>query len=184
MNGIFARVECLSINEVTEKHWYLMQMKPNQHQRGLNNLLGRGYECYSPEIKVSKQRNGKRIEVVEPLFPGYVFIKLQRNCNWLSVSSTRGVAKFIRFGIYPSVVPEKTIASITQNLYKSAGYVVDRNEFKPGDRVIIDDECFKDFEAVFKCETSNNRCIILIKYIEKISEIIVKSENLRLLKVD
>lgn len=182
MNGNFVKGECLSTHEVAEKNWYLMQMKPNQHHRGLNNLLGQGYECYSPDIKVRKLKNGKRVEIIEPLFPGYVFIKLQRNCNWFSVGSTRGVAKFIRFGLYPTTVPEKTIESITLNLDSSESHVIRKNELKPGDRVIIDDEGFKDFEAVFKCETSNNRCIILIKYIEKIHEVTIKNEKLRLLK--
>lgn len=165
-----------------QSHWYLMQMKAAQHYRGLNNLLGRGYECFSPDITLKKRRRGKTVNVTEPLFPGYVFIKLARNCNWQSVGSTRGVARFIRFGAYPTVVPEQTIESINQNLEQSRDFVARANELRPGDKVIINDEGFSEFEAVFKCKTSQNRSIILIKHLEQVHEVYIKNEKLKLVK--
>jgi transcription antitermination factor NusG len=32
------------------------------------------------------------------LFPGYIFIKPRRGASYISIKSTRGVNKFIRFG--------------------------------------------------------------------------------------
>ena len=73
-------------SNIVPSNWYLLQMKPTQHYRGLNNLVARGYECFSPDITIKKLRKGKKVNVTEPLFPGYVFIKLERNCNWQSVA--------------------------------------------------------------------------------------------------
>lgn len=187
MIGSSGESSSFSANELAgvsdgQSHWYLIQMKSNQHYKGLNNLLGRGYQCYSPEITIKKIKKGKKINVTEPLFPSYVFIKLNRDCNWQSVSSTRGVAKFIRFGSYPTIVPDKTIESISGNLDRTEEYVLQKNMLKPGERVIIDYEEFKDFEAVFKCETSSNRSIILLNYIEKVQEVSIKNEKLKLVK--
>ena len=92
------------------------------------------------------------------------------------------MAHFIRFGAYPTVVPEETIASINRNLAQNSEQVNRINAFKPGERVIIDDEGFEDFEAVFKCEASQNRSIILVNYIERVHEVSIKNEKLRLVK--
>lgn len=160
--------------------WYLMQMKPAQHYRGLNNLMDRGYECYSPEIIIKKRRKGKMVDVTEPLFPSYVFIYLPRNCNWQSISCTRGVAKFIRFGAYPTVVPVQTMNSIRANVQQSQQLATHQRQLKPGDRVMIKEQSFQDFEAVFKCEVSQDRSIILIKHLEQVHEISIKNNRLKL----
>lgn len=171
-----------NLNVVYEKKWYLMQTKPNQHYRGLNNLIDRGHECYSPDIRVKHLKKGKWIDKTEPLFPGYVFIKLHKECNWFSVSSTRGIGRFIRFGTYPTVVPNKTIDIISENLKATEENIVEKKSFQPGDKVLVDDECFRHFEAVFDCEISNNRSVILIKYMEKVHEISIRNDKLKLIK--
>ena len=63
----------------SSSHWYLIQTKPRQESRAEENLRRQHFECYRP-IKPSAAGNGKADEA---LFPGYLFIRLDRQLdNW------------------------------------------------------------------------------------------------------
>jgi len=46
--------------------------------RALENLQRQGDECYCPQILIEKLSRGKRTEVEEALFPGYLLTHNQR----------------------------------------------------------------------------------------------------------
>ena len=52
---------------------------------------------------------GKRIAVSEPLFPNYLFVEFDPERIHTTISATRGVSHFVRFGALPSVIPSKVI---------------------------------------------------------------------------
>ncbi|CAA2929399.1 Transcription antitermination protein RfaH [Arsenophonus endosymbiont of Bemisia tabaci Q2] len=53
---------------------------------------------------------GKRIKITESLFPNYLFIKFNpEEIHTTTIRSTRGVSHFIRFGLYPVIVPDNII---------------------------------------------------------------------------
>ena len=96
-------------------NWLLLQVKPSQEFRALENLENQQGECYCPQIRIEKLRRGKRVEAEEALFPGYLFINAQPEQNGLtytSIRSSRGVAKIVGFGAKPLKVSEALIAQI------------------------------------------------------------------------
>jgi len=63
--------------------WYALQHKPAQGDRALEHLQYQGITCFYPKITVEKVKAGKRSKKLEPLFPGYLFVKLeQTNPMW------------------------------------------------------------------------------------------------------
>ena len=42
-------------------NWLLLQLKPRQEMRALENLERQQAQCYCPKIQVEKLRRGKRI---------------------------------------------------------------------------------------------------------------------------
>ncbi len=62
-------------------NWLLLQVKPRQELRALENLERQQAQCYCPKIQVEKLRCGKRIQVKEVLFAGYIFINAQSQQN-------------------------------------------------------------------------------------------------------
>jgi transcription antitermination factor NusG len=60
-------------------NWLLLQVKPRQELRALENLERQKGECYCLQKKVEKLSRGKRIQLGEALFPGYLFINAARN---------------------------------------------------------------------------------------------------------
>ena len=100
---------------MTSPNWLLLQVKPRQEMRALENLESQHAQCYCPKIQVEKLRRGKRIQVEEALFAGYIFINAQPEQNGLtytSIRSSRGVSKIVGFGVDPIKVPAALIAQI------------------------------------------------------------------------
>ena len=72
---------------MSDSNWLLLQVKPRQEMRALENLERQQAQCYCPLIQVEKLSRGKRIQVEEPLFSGYLFINAQPELNGLSYTS-------------------------------------------------------------------------------------------------
>src|SRR5690606_503175 len=76
--------------------------------RAEETLRRQHFECYRP------QKHGK---TEEPLFPGYLFIRLDRQLdNWYPIRSTRGVARVISFGGEPTPVRDELIEQLRERL--------------------------------------------------------------------
>jgi transcriptional antiterminator RfaH len=161
------------------KNWYLLQAKPRQHEKAFRNLRSQEYECYSPTVSVIKNQFDVRESRIEPLFPGYIFINLSVDCNWMAISSTRGVNGFVRFGMYPTKISDEVVHGIDMNLSKYGSSIDYSRKLHPGDLVNIESDAFIDFEGIFKCSVGNHRSIVLIKLLEKTNEIIVETKCLK-----
>jgi transcriptional antiterminator RfaH len=89
-------------------HWYLIHTKPRQELRALENLQRQGYECYLPLLPTEKIQQKLVAIVDEPLFPRYLFIRLdssQSGKSWTPIRSTLGVSKLV------TLPPEKRTAA-------------------------------------------------------------------------
>lgn len=139
--------------------WYLVQCKPGETQRALENLENQCYECYLPMIGVERIRNRKRRVMDEPLFPGYLFIHLdQWEDNWQPIRSTRGVSRLVAFGGLPLSVDQELIDLLKQRCIQQA--IVEA--LKPGERVMVTEGPFSGLNAVFEAYDGEERVMILL----------------------
>lgn len=147
-----------------QAQWFLVHCKPRQDERALENLERQGFYCYYPRRFVEKLRDGRRSTVTEPLFPGYVFIRLNRvSDNWHPIYSTRGVHQIVRFNQQPLPVREQIIEQIRCRL---AGQARPEPYFKPGDRVQITHGPFSQLEAVFLTNDGTERVVVLLSMLQ------------------
>ena len=138
------------------KKWYLIKTKPRQENTAIINLENQGYTTYCPIVKINKKN------VV--LFPGYIFIYLDKNNeNWSPIRSTKGVLNFVRFGLNFAQVPEHIIEYIRVNQANSEEKIKKLSQFKKGDKVQITDGVFKNCIAIFNSYKSEERIILLMK---------------------
>ena len=146
-------------------NWLLLQVKPKQEVRALENLHRQGGECYCPKILIEKLSRGKRIEVEEALFPGYLFINVQPEQNGLtytSIRSSRGVSKIVGFGAEPIKVPETLIEQIKYREQADSMGFIAKDLPQPGDNINILQGPFKGLKAVFSHTDGMQRSIVLI----------------------
>jgi transcriptional antiterminator RfaH len=151
-------------------NWLLLQVKPRQEIRALKNLERQHAQCYCPKIQVEKLRRGKRIQVEEALFSGYLFINAQPQQNGLtytSIRSTRGVSKIVGFGAEPISVPDALIQQL--KLRESAGVTFAASEDLPqaGDQVNIIEGPFKGLQALYSHTDGQQRAIVLINLLHQ-----------------
>ena len=146
--------------------WYLVQCKPREDDRALQNLERQSFECYRA-VRRSERRypTGRRYVATESLFRGYLFIRLDRkNDNWSLIHSTRGVNRIVRFNESPLPVPDAIIEGIRTRL--AAGPQV-QPLFEPGDRVQIIDGPFVQLEAIFLCNDGDERLVLLMNILNQ-----------------
>ena len=151
-------------------NWLLLQVKPRQEMRALENLERQQGECYCPQMRIEKLSRGKRIEAEEALFPGYLFINAQPEKNGLtytSIRSSRGVSKIVGFGAEPLKVPEALIAQI--KLREESGLMGVSSVDLPqvGDNINILEGAFKGLKAVFSHVDGLQRSIVLINLLNQ-----------------
>ena len=155
---------------MTSPNWLLLQVKPRQEMRALENLERQQAQCYCPKIQVEKLRRGKRIQVEEALFAGYLFINVQPQQNGLtytSIRSSRGVSKIVGFGAEPINIPEALIEQL--KLRESAGSLFAASEDLPqaGEQINIIEGPFKGLQALYSHTDGQQRAIVLINLLHQ-----------------
>lgn len=154
--------------------WYLIQTKPRQEARAEENLRRQSFDCYRPQ----KQRGPSDGKAEEPLFPGYLFIRLDRQLdNWYPIRSTRGVARVVSFGGEPTPVRDELIEQLRQRLAASAS-AAKKPSFQPGERVQLHGGSFNELEAIFVSADGDERSVILLNLLQREQKVRVPTRYL------
>ena len=84
------------MSEVSENFWFCLKSKPRQEAVAVRNLKSVGeIEVFFPRLRRTRRGHEKNKEVIEPLFPGYVFLKFNPEDLHGTVKSTRGVLHLV-----------------------------------------------------------------------------------------
>jgi transcriptional antiterminator RfaH len=166
---------------VNSHRWYVAQCKPREDARALENLERQGFTCYRPTLKVEKLRQGRRFGVLEALFPGYLFIKLdETHDNWHSIRSTRGVMQLVRFNEYPVPVRDEIIEGIRRRLCVERPFVP---YLRPGERVRVTAGPFAPVEAIFLAYDGEARVVLLMNILHQEQRLIFPMASVRKARV-
>lgn len=144
--------------------WYLIQCKPKQDARAEEHLARQGFQCFRPARSIIRLRGGRKQEITDSLFPGYLFIQLdQVNDNWHPIRSTRGVRQLVYFGDQPASMDNELIEQLQQRLAAPQLPA----EMLCGDRVRLNSGHFQDLEAIFLTDDGTERVLILLQLLQR-----------------
>ncbi|NCO67733.1 MAG: hypothetical protein COY75_00425 [Nitrospirae bacterium CG_4_10_14_0_8_um_filter_41_23] len=145
--------------------WYAIYTKPGKEDSIAYRLEGIGIEVMNPKIKFKKYRRNKLIEVIEPLFPSYLFASFEKEKYSHLITYTRGVRYIVGKG-NPIVVYDEIINTIKEGMGDDNIVVIKPRRFEKGDRILIKDGPFRDFYGIFEKETrGTERVMILLEMI-------------------
>lgn len=145
--------------------WYLLYCKRGQLTRAKEHLERQDVPCFSPMYQIEKITRGKKMLVDEPLFPNYLFIELDpERIHTTTISSTRGVSHFVRFGKLPIQIPFSLIKSL---MLQPKQLLIDPKRPKCGDKVIIIEGIFQGLEAIYAEPDGETRSILLLNLINQ-----------------
>ena len=119
-------------------------------------LTKESFEVFLPKIpkRSSKRAKSASKRALEPLFPGYIFVKLDLIAyGWVKIKYLQGVRKLLCFGGSPVPVSEEIIVSIEQKI-KTGGYPKKSLLLKAGDKVRFAKGPFEGLEGIFTGEVS------------------------------
>ncbi|MHB8453155.1 MAG: transcription/translation regulatory transformer protein RfaH [Acidiferrobacterales bacterium] len=151
----------MSVSET--KSWFLVYSKPRQEEMAKRHLERQGYTVYLPRADRSRRRAGRRVSVVEPLFPRYLFIQLDTHMdNWSPIRSTIGVTALVRFGAQPARVPDALIALLRSHESAAGVHEWARTALRAGQTVRVGEGAFEGYEGIFLARSSRERVIVLL----------------------
>lgn len=147
--------------------WYCIYTKPKQEELVCHRLGELAdMEVFNPKLKRTKSIRSKMVEVVEELFPSYVFLRFGAPGYFHMIQYTRGVKRFVgnSLGI-PYVVDDSVIEQIKSRM--DNGFVqTGGSPFNRGQKVLINGGPFKGFSGIFLNETKpSDRIMILLSMI-------------------
>jgi transcriptional antiterminator RfaH len=162
------------------KHWYAVHTKPRQESLAEENLQRQNFTTYFPKIKQARRRRGKWSDVIEPLFPRYLFIRLEvGKTNVSSIRSTRGVTGLVRFGNKLVPVPNPFIDALIETADEQTGiHIPNRPVLEKGDRITVTNGPFADLEGIFHATTGKERVTILLNILGQAQKVTLPKNHI------
>jgi transcriptional antiterminator RfaH len=167
-----------SPSRLSAERWFAVCCKPREEAIAQENLERQGFRVYLPRICIQRRRRGKWVEVVEALFPRYVFIRVNpMERSTAPVRSTRGAVGLVRFGGQPAVIADEEMEALFRRENAQAGLHQDeRPLFKAGQAVRLVDGPLAGMEGVFAEEDGDKRVAVLLQFLGKDNKMTVNRD--------
>ncbi|MBT43404.1 MAG: transcription/translation regulatory transformer protein RfaH [Idiomarina sp.] len=148
---------------LTSDAWYVLKTKPRQDERAIQSLDNQGFEVFGPKLTVKKVRRGKRMSSVEPMFPGYVFVRPDNLIEqFYKLRNTFGVNNVLKFGDSIPTIPQSWIDDL-----RSMDAAAESDAPQVGDSVEIKEGPFRGYMAKIVELDGESRCFVLLEWMQK-----------------
>lgn len=125
------------------------------------NLSNGGIEVLAPKLKLRKFKEGKFVHVVEPMFPGYIFVRFHPVDEFRMVKYARGVKTIVQFGGRIIPLQDEVIEFIRTKLENGVASV-EKPKIGKGEKVLIKDGPFKGFSGIFEDELDGKERVAIL----------------------
>jgi transcriptional antiterminator RfaH len=161
---------------MNQGQWFAIATKPRQEKVAEVNLKRQGYHAVLPLIEARKRRQNKWTTVTEPLFSGYLFVRLELGKDNLApIRSTLGCRDLVRIGSRLVPVPEDVIEPL---LSLSSSPKTGKVLFSEGDVVSFAQGAFAGLQGIFKLGKGKDRAEVFISLLGKERPIMVAFDDL------
>jgi transcriptional antiterminator RfaH len=143
-------------------NWYCILTKPQREKQvaeQLETLLG--FEVYFPQIRLQRTIRRVRRQITEPLFPRYLFCRVDLSCSYRAVRYAHDVVDLVSFGPQPAVVGDQLIDDL-RSWANEGHFTTVRPAFASGERVQISDGPMQGLQAVILDECSDNERVAVL----------------------
>jgi transcription termination/antitermination protein NusG len=142
------------VDQNPNARWYVIHTYSGHENKVMQNLKqkiatehleNKIFEMLVPTQDKIEIRSGKKEQVKEKIFPGYLLVKMDLDdASWLAVRTTPGVTSFVGIGNKPTPISESEVKSIVQFMNQGAPATF-KDVFLPDDTVKIIDGPFSEF---------------------------------------
>lgn len=152
------------MNDMATDSWIVAATHPNKERLAVDNLQRQGFRPYCPRIR-KRIRHARQVRVaLRPLFPGYVFIRLDPHLEqWRSIASTFGIRSLIRFGERPGTVPAQFVSDLLATEEEGAVALPRaRDRYQAGEKVRVQQGPFEGLIATVLSASECDRITVLM----------------------
>ena len=162
------------------KQWFVVQTKPKQENKAELNLERQGYETYCPRVVQPRRYRGRWRKIVEPLFPRYLFAKLEQGQDdFAPIRFTLGVTSMVRFGGIPKALSSNLVDQLRRLENENQGFSMNRPQWQLGDSIEIVEGAFAGFKGLFHAESGAERVVVLLKLLGREHKVIVEQDSIQ-----
>ena len=160
-----------------DAQWYVVRSKPRREEFAQVQLIRRGVETFLPRIVEHRARS--RVEpVIVPLFPGYLFARIDLVAQYTSVIWAPGVSSMVAFGDIPVPVEDEVIEFLQQRC-EGRGLVMTTPHFETGDEVRVVDGPLAGLHGIVQGHASGQtRVRVLMELLRRRTQVSVPMELL------
>jgi transcription antitermination factor NusG len=145
--------------------WFALQVRARYEQSAADHLDGKGYEWFLPLYKCRKRWSDRIKEVESPLFPGYLFCRLNPQ-DRLPILKTPGVIQIVGSNRVPIAVDENEILGIQRMI--ASGIPNQPWPFlAAGDRVRIESGPLSGLEGILVEFKGNHRLVLSVSLLQR-----------------
>jgi transcriptional antiterminator RfaH len=146
--------------------WYLVRTKTGKERWVRDQLTAQLPEVFLPLLEARIPRWGKLAWSIMPLFPGYLFARLDPQKHYFDVRYLPGVQGLVSAGNDPIAVPSGVIEEIRRRGVNGV-VKIEEKDFDSGERLRVVQGPFNGFEAIFERYLSSaERISILLNAID------------------
>jgi transcription antitermination factor NusG len=146
--------------EEIKKIWYAVYTKPRWEKKVAALLLEAGIENYCPINKVTRQWSDRKKVVLEPVFKGYVFVRVEEGKKW-DVKKIPGILNFVYWLGKPAHIRDEEIDLIRKFLNEFNDVQVEAKGFVVNSEVRIKQGVLMNYKGIV-IEVLGNRAVVKI----------------------
>ncbi len=142
-----------AVVEKEKGHWFVIHTYSGHENKACEalkqrvaamNLSAKIFESVVPTRNIVVVRHGKKEDVKEKIFPGYILVRMDLDDeSWLAVRTTPGITAFVGTGNKPTPISDKEVEAIMKFMKLDAPKF--KTKFSIGEAVKIIDGPFADF---------------------------------------
>ena len=156
-----------------------MRSEPNREFFAEANLRRTKFEVYCPRYERLISHARKKVLVLRPLFPNYLFVRSAAGLVGLGdVKRTPGVSTLAARNLQSAVVPDAIIDALRAREDGYGKVQLGADRFHVDEAVRLSRGPFAEIEAVFAEKHDERRCRILLSMLGKQHSVIVLSDVL------
>jgi transcription antitermination factor NusG len=175
-NGALQKSVLTEVDRNANAQWYAAYTRP-QHERAIaEQATAKGLEALVPVASVRRNRKQRVVYLPTPLFPGYVFVRMQleQRIHLLSIPS---VVRLVSFNGTPARISEAEIDAMRACMTNASGLRSD-DFFQAGCRVRIREGTLAGIEGVVVEQNTARRLVISIQMLQLAFSIDVEADTL------
>ncbi|HEY2115695.1 MAG TPA: UpxY family transcription antiterminator [Candidatus Angelobacter sp.] len=171
-------LECALHAGWLEPQWYVLFVRSNQEKRVVQHLASRSIEHFLPLWESVRHWQDRKVKLLKPLFPGYVFVRLSL-VDRLNALRVPNVLNLVGTKNAPAIVSDEEIGWIKTGLaYGQAEPYPYLQDLKAGQVVLIKAGAMNGLKGTLVGIQNSTRVLVRINSISRAFAVEVEGSDL------